>query len=71
MRTEIITIDGIPITLTDFDVPMMHEDWHKAEALGLVFAWYCHIGPDYWDDCMTFCAPEHKEAVQGYLSRSY
>jgi hypothetical protein len=64
MTTEDIGFEGESIRLTSFDVPMLHKDWHTAESLGLVYAFYNHVGPDYWDDEMVFCAPEHKDAVK-------
>lgn len=55
--------EGKEIELTSFDVPMFHEDFHKAEEAGLVYAFYERNGPDYWDDKMVFCKPEDKEDV--------
>ena len=47
----------------DFGAPMMHEDWHKAEEMGLVYLEYAHHGSDYWDDQMLFCRPEDLETL--------
>ena len=67
MKTEKEDIGGGKIIeLTYFSVPMYHEDWHRAEELGIVYAHYSHQGPDYWDDSMVFCKPEDKEAYGKY-----
>jgi hypothetical protein len=45
MKTKEVDIGGgKKIEITYFDNPMMHEDWHKAEAAGLVYSRY--EGPD-------------------------
>lgn len=49
------------ITTFYFDVPMYHEDWHKADEMGLVYLGYNHVGPDYWDDEMIFVKKEDEE----------
>ena len=42
-----------------FNVPMMHEDWHTADELGLMYVGYIENGPNYWDDNMVFTHKEH------------
>ena len=44
-----------------FDNPMMHEDWHAVEEMGLVYIGFIHNGPDYWDDYLAFTKVENKE----------
>ncbi len=61
-------IDGRSIEMTTFDVPMLHEKWHEAESLGLVFVAYQHNGPDYWDDSMLFTKPADKDVVSQWLA---
>ncbi len=55
------------IELTYFTNPIYHEDWHKAEELGLKFVKYCHHGPDYWDDELMFCKIEDYETVKQWV----
>ena len=70
METEIITINGETIELTRIGCPMFHEDWHKAEELGLVYVRYCHEGPDVQDDEMVFCKAEDKEKVEKWYKEN-
>ena len=65
-ETETVVHNGTELELTYFNVPMLHEDFHKAERMGLVYSHYDHQGPDYWDDAMVFCKPEHKEIVEAW-----
>lgn len=62
-----VTVDGKPLKLYTFSNPMMHEDWHKAEAEGLVYAYYLHHWPDYWDDELVFCKEEDLELAEQHL----
>ncbi len=70
MQVENIEVDGVSIPFHYFQNPMFHEDWHKAEKLGLVFIRYNQHGPDYWDDDLLFTPKEHEEAVKNYLERT-
>lgn len=63
--------DGREFFAYYFEVPMMHEDWHKAEEEGLVYIGYLRIGPDYWDDRMIFCKPEDKEIAHEWFVNQY
>ncbi len=46
--------DGKKFDLYTFGNPMVHEDWHKAEELGLEYVGYLSEGNDYWDHSMIF-----------------
>lgn len=71
MKTEKTDIgEGRIIEVTYFDVPMHHEDWHKAEELGLVYSHYSYQGPDYWDDSMVFVKSADKEAFDKYKAEN-
>jgi len=48
----------------NFDVPMMHKDFHEAEEMGLKYFMYVRVGPDYWDDYMMFIKPEDMEKAE-------
>ena len=62
-RVETIQNNGNPFNLYSFSVPMFHEDFHIAEKMGLVYAYFSAEGNDYWDYAMVFCKPEDKEKV--------
>lgn len=66
MKTYKEKMNDEEIEITSFSNPMLHEDWHKAEELGLVYARYSHYGPDYWDDELIFCKPEDLAKVVAY-----
>jgi len=68
MKKETEKIDDEDIEIYYFDNPMFHEDWHKAEDLGLGYIQYNHHGPDYWDDTLSFCAKDKVEKVQKYYT---
>ena len=65
-----VTVDGKPLSLWTFNNPMMHEDWHAAEEAGLVYAYYMHHGPDYWDDELVFCKPEDYERAKQHKAET-
>ena len=67
MSKETIKIDGENIEVFFFPVPMMHEDFHEAEKLNIVYACYSAEGNDYWDNNMIFCKKEFKEKVDEYF----
>ena len=56
MNIESVKHDGEEFQVAFFDVPMDHEDFHKAEEAGFtVYLGYNRNGPDYWDDTMMLC----------------
>lgn len=71
MEKEVVTINGEKIEVYYFDNPMFHEDWHRAEDLGLKYVQYNHYGPDYWDDTLIFTAEENFEIVKEYFKKSW
>jgi hypothetical protein len=63
--------DGKEFFAYYFEVPMMHEDWHKAEQEGLAFVGYMQIGPDYWNDRMVFSKPEDEKLAKDWFVKQY
>ena len=47
-----------------FANPMFHEDWHKAEEMGLEYLYYSAGGNDYWDHTLWFCYKKDKEILE-------
>jgi len=68
-KHEVEVIEGRNVDLYTFEAPMWHDDFHKAEALGVVFAKYFDDGPDYWDASILYCRPEDVEAVQRFFAQ--
>ena len=68
MKTEQIDIDGEKVEIAVFSMPMFHEDWHKAEELGLDYICSTSEGSDYWDNDMVFAKIENVEKVRHYFS---
>ena len=64
MKSEKLTYGEVELEIFSFPNPMSHEDWHKAEEMGLVFLAYFHHGPDYWNDDLAFVKKERKEAAE-------
>ena len=62
--------DGKIIEITYFDNPMTHDDWHKAEGMGLIYSHYNHEGPDYWDDSLVFCKVEDEESYEKFIKEN-
>jgi hypothetical protein len=67
--SEIEEINGEKVELYYFTNPMLHEDWHKAEELGLEYVMFIRNGPDYWDDTLCFCKIGYKDIVNAWLKR--
>jgi hypothetical protein len=62
-REMMLNVNGQEVGIVVFDTPMSHEDWHEADRLGVVYCYYLHHGPDYWDDELVFSKPEFKEML--------
>lgn len=54
-----------------FEVPMFHEDWHKAAEEGLIYIGYLRLGPDYWDDKMVLVKAEDKALAHEWFVNQY
>ena len=63
--------DGKEFFAYYFEVPMMHEDWHKAEEDSLVFIGYMRIGPDHWDDKMVLVNSEDEKLALEWFVNQY
>lgn len=63
-KKETVEFKGTKFEVFYFSNPMFHEDWHKAEEMGLVYVDFLHNGPDYWDDEMVFCKKEHEKLAE-------
>lgn len=59
-----IEVDGETIQLYSYGVPMMHEDWHDAEANDLKYLYFNAEGNDYWDYDMMFVKSADFEKAQ-------
>jgi len=70
MKSEKIKYKDQELEIFFFSNPMFHKDWHEAEDAGLVYVWYSHHGPDYWDDELVFAKKEQKELVEQYYKDS-
>lgn len=66
VKTEPTWVNDTLVTLYYFNVPMMHEDWHEAEELGLKYVGFDSSGNDYWDYCMYFVEEEKQEEVSDW-----
>jgi len=67
---ETVKWEGKEFNIYFFRNPMFHEDWHQAEELGLVYLYYSHDGPDYWDDSLVFCKKEDEEIAKAWNKSS-
>jgi len=69
-KKETIKWEDHEFNLFHFDNPMFHENWHQAEEMGLVYLYYAHHGPDYWDDALVFCKKEDKEIAKKWCKEA-
>jgi hypothetical protein len=69
-KNETVKWQGKEFDIYSFSNPMFHEDWHKVEETGLVYLYYAHNGPDYWDDEMIFCKGEDKEIAKKWCEEA-
>jgi len=70
MEKSTLHINEKDIPLYSFNVPMMHEDWHEADELGLVYVGFDDSGNDYWDMEMVFTTKEFAEETKEWWIKS-
>ncbi len=68
-KKEYHFIDEKKVDVWYFSMPMFHEDWHKAEEMGLKYCYSTSEGSDYWDNDMVFAKTEDADKVTE--NRSY
>jgi len=70
MEKSTLHINEKDIPLYAFNLPMMHEDWHEAEKLELVYVGFDDSGNDYWDNEMVFTTEEFAEETKEWWIKS-
>jgi len=71
MKTVTAEYEGKPFDIYWFNVPMWHEDFHKAEELGLTYVYTDATGNDYWDYEMAWVKDDMEEIANKYFTSWY